>query len=143
LPYNITKSDEQINEYGDLINEQLSGQNDQINGDNDLINNQNDLTNEQLSGQNDLINNDDDQINGQDDLTNDHINSTDEQINLSQREMEILNLISGDNKLSYKQIASTINISETTVKRSIGALKEKGYIKGKTANKNGEWIIAK
>jgi predicted HTH transcriptional regulator len=64
-------------------------------------------------------------------------------INLTQRENKILNLILNDNKITYNQIAANIGISVATVKRTIEILKDKGYIIGKTANKNGEWIIGR
>ena len=52
-------------------------------------------------------------------------------------------IIIDDASLSVANIARTLNISDSTVNRTIKKLKEKNYITREGADKNGKWIILK
>jgi predicted HTH transcriptional regulator len=120
LPYNIIDKDKQ---------QRLNG------GDAD------EPINDTIDPINEPINNSDDPINDKNEPINEPIDPINDPINLTQRENDILNLILNDKKITYSQIATNVGISVATVKRTVEVLKDKGHIIGKTANKNGEWII--
>ena len=59
---------------------------------------------------------------------------------LTQRQQEIIDIIGKNDTISRKHLATKFNISESTIKRELANLKEKGILKreGKTS---GHWII--
>ena len=59
---------------------------------------------------------------------------------LTDRQKEVLGLIIGNNRITYKEIAEKLSINESAVADHIKALKDKGIIKraGKT---RGQWLI--
>ena len=59
---------------------------------------------------------------------------------LSQRQNEILNLISNDDKISRRSLAEKFEINESAVKRHLEILKEKGYIE-RIGGTRGYWKI--
>lgn len=77
---------------------------------------------------------------GHDDPINDPINDP---IKLDDRENKILDLLREQPGLSRRKMAEILECSDSTVKRSLQAMVEKGAIKRIGSNKSGEWIITK
>ena len=77
---------------------------------------------------------------GHDDPINDPINDP---IKLDDREKKILDLLRERPGLSRQKMAEILECSDSTVKRSLQAMVEKGAIKRIGSNKSGEWIITK
>ena len=75
------------------------------------------------------------------DRVNDRVNIS--RPSLTKREKEVYEIIIDDASLSVANIARTLNISDSTVNRTIKKLKEKNYITREGADKNGKWIILK
>ena len=75
---------------------------------------------------------------GHDDPINDPINDL---INLSEREVKILDLIKEKSNLTRKDMAERLGCSESTVKRSLQEMVDRGVIKRIGSNKKGEWIV--
>lgn len=75
---------------------------------------------------------------GHDELTGDPINDP---INLNDREQSIINLLRNDSTLTRNDMAEKLNCSDSTIKRLLKAMVEKGIIKRIGSNKKGEWII--
>lgn len=75
---------------------------------------------------------------GHEELTGDLINDL---INLNDREQSIINLLRNDSTLTRNDMAEKLNCSDSTIKRLLKAMVEKGIIKRIGSNKKGEWII--
>lgn len=75
---------------------------------------------------------------GYEELTGDPINDP---INLNDREQSIINLLRNDSTLTRNDMAEKLNCSDSTIKRLLKAMVEKGIIKRIGSNKKGEWII--
>lgn len=60
---------------------------------------------------------------------------------LNQEESKVLRLIVDNPSITRGVICEKLNKSDSSIGRIIKSLKNKGIIKGKTANKNGEWVI--
>lgn len=75
---------------------------------------------------------------GHDDPTNDPINDP---IKLEAREEEILELLREESELTRKEMAERLGCSDSTVKRALQSMVDKGAIKHIGSNKKGEWII--
>lgn len=75
---------------------------------------------------------------GHEELTGDPINDP---INLNDREQSIINLLRNDSTLTRNDMAEKLNCSDSTIKRLLKAMVEKGIIKRIGSNKKGEWII--
>ena len=71
---------------------------------------------------------------GHDEPINDPIKSDD-------REQHIIELLPEKSDLSRKEMAARIECSDSTVKRCLQSMVEKGAIKRIGSNKKGEWII--
>ncbi|MEP2772921.1 MAG: winged helix-turn-helix transcriptional regulator [Fulvivirga sp.] len=59
---------------------------------------------------------------------------------LADRQLEVLELIHEDNKISYRGIAKRLDINESAVGKHIDALKEKGVLK-REGGTRGFWKI--
>ncbi len=75
---------------------------------------------------------------GQDGSINDPINDP---IKLDARELRIIELLHDEPDLTRKEMADRLECSDSTIKRSLQSLVEKGAIKRIGSNKKGEWII--
>ena len=61
-------------------------------------------------------------------------------IELTERQKEIISILSADNRMSYKAIAKHLNINDSAVDKHIKALKEKGLLKRVGATR-GYWDV--
>lgn len=77
-------------------------------------------------------------LSGHDDPINAPINDP---INLTEREIQIINLIKEKNHLTRKDMALRLGCSDSTVKRCLQTLVDKGILRRIGSNKKGEWII--
>ena len=77
------------------------------------------------------------------DPVNDLVNDLENVIKLTPSEHKVLSTIEKNAGANYSQIASSLNISESTVKRAIQSLKKKGVICREGSDKTGKWIILK
>ena len=75
---------------------------------------------------------------GHGDPINDPINDP---IKLDERELRIIELLHDEPDLTRKEMADRLECSDSTIKRSLQSLVEKGAIKRIGSNKKGEWII--
>lgn len=75
---------------------------------------------------------------GHEELMGDPIN---EPINLNDREQYIINLLRNDSTLTRNDMAEKLSCSDSTIKRLLKSMVEKGIIKRIGSNKKGEWII--
>ena len=71
---------------------------------------------------------------------NDPINDP---INITETEIKIIELIQQNSQITRLELANTLKINESTIKRNINKLKNKGILKRIGANKNGHWEIIK
>ena len=83
---------------------------------------------------------------GHDDLINDPINdpindTIKDSTKLDDREQQIVNLLREEPTMTRRGMAEWLGCSESTVKRALQAMVEKGVIKRVGSNKKGEWII--
>ena len=69
---------------------------------------------------------------------NDPINDP---INMTENEIKIIELIQQNSQITRLELANTLKINESTIKRNINKLKYKGILKRIGANKNGYWKI--
>jgi len=79
----------------------------------------------------------------QDEQANEHVNEhvneqTNEHVN---RKAAIIAALKDNPKLTFKQIAEKANISYTTARREMDALREKGIIKRIGSDKSGHWEV--
>ncbi|MBD9029643.1 MAG: winged helix-turn-helix transcriptional regulator, partial [Butyrivibrio crossotus] len=56
---------------------------------------------------------------------------------------KIIELIQQNSQITRLELANTLKINESTIKRNINKLKNKGILKRIGANKNGHWEIIK
>ncbi len=75
---------------------------------------------------------------GHDEPINDPINDP---IKLDDRELQIIELLREKSDLTRKEMAARLECSDSTVKRCLQSMVEKGAIKRIGSNKKGEWII--
>ena len=75
---------------------------------------------------------------GHDEPINDPINDL---IKLDDREQQIIELLREKSDLTRKEMAARLECSDSTVKRCLQSMVEKGVIKRIGSNKKGEWII--
>ncbi len=75
---------------------------------------------------------------GHDEPINDPINDP---IKLDDREQQIIELLREKSDLTRKEMAARLGCSDSTVKRCLQSMVEKGAIKRIGSNKKGEWII--
>ena len=61
--------------------------------------------------------------------------------NLTKRQMEIINLIQEKSGITRKEIASLLNLSESTIKREITTLKEKAILTRAGGRHSGHWVV--
>ena len=73
-------------------------------------------------------------LSGQNDPINDPIK-------LNEREKNIIKLLKENNNLTRSQMAQRLKCSDSTVKRTLQAMSERGVIKRVGSNKKGEWVI--
>ncbi len=59
---------------------------------------------------------------------------------LTARQIEIINIIVSDNKISYRAIAKKLNINDSAVDKHIKTLKEKGVLK-RIGGTRGHWQV--
>lgn len=64
-----------------------------------------------------------------------------EPINLTDREKYITNMLRMDSTLTRSDMAEKLNCSESTIKRTLKSMVDKGIIKRIGSKKNGQWII--
>ena len=69
---------------------------------------------------------------------NDPINDP---IKLNDRENQIIELLREKSDITRKEMAECLGCSDSTVKRALQSMVEKGAIKRIGSNKKGEWII--
>ena len=78
----------------------------------------------------------------QDDPINDPINEPiNDPIKLEGREKQIFDILYENPSLTRVEMAKRIGCSESTIKRTLQKLMDKGVIKRIGSNKKGEWII--
>lgn len=75
---------------------------------------------------------------GHDDPINDPINDL---IKLDGRELQIIELLREAPDLTRKELAVQLECSDSTIKRCLKSMVEKGVLKRIGSNKKGEWII--
>ena len=75
---------------------------------------------------------------GHDDPINDPINDP---IKLDGRELKIIELLREETGLTRKEMAARLDCSDSTIKRCLQSMVEKGVLKRIGSNKKGEWII--
>lgn len=56
-------------------------------------------------------------------------------------EMQVLNLLKKDGRMTQKKLAEQIGKSERTVKRIISSLEEKGYVERVNGKRFGYWRV--
>ena len=61
--------------------------------------------------------------------------------NLTEKERKVLNIIKSNVEVRRKDIIFFSGYSKNTVDKILRALKDKGYIKGRTSDKGGSWIL--
>jgi DNA-binding Lrp family transcriptional regulator len=59
---------------------------------------------------------------------------------LTARQIEIINIIVSDNKISYRAIAKKLSINDSAVEKHIKTLKEKGVLK-RVGGTRGHWKV--
>ena len=64
-----------------------------------------------------------------------------EELNLSEKEKIVLDLMRRNGKITRASLAEKTGFSKATIDRLIQSLKKKGYIKGRTSKKSGDWIL--
>lgn len=57
-------------------------------------------------------------------------------------ELQILNLLKKDGRMTQKKLAEQIGKSERTVKRIISSLEEKGYVERVNGRRFGYWRVS-
>lgn len=62
-------------------------------------------------------------------------------IKLNDREKQIIELLREEADFTRKEIAERLGCSDSTIKRALQSMVEKGAIKRIGSNKKGEWII--
>lgn len=62
---------------------------------------------------------------------------------LTENERQIIHLITENNKLTIREIALTLSLSQRQAERWFSSLKSKGILSRQGSNKNGIWIINK
>ena len=75
---------------------------------------------------------------GHDGSINDPINDP---IKLDGRELKIIELLREETGLTRKEMAARLDCSNSTIKRCLQSMVEKGVLKRIGSNKKGEWII--
>ena len=75
------------------------------------------------------------------DPINDPINDPIKKAEPSEREQQIIDLLRSHKGLTRSKMAEMLGCSETTVKRTIQAMTQKGLLRRIGSNKTGEWII--
>lgn len=78
----------------------------------------------------------------QDEGLNEELNEgLNEELNLSEKEKIVLDLMRRNGKITRASLAEKTGFSKATIDRLIQSLKKKGYIKGRTSKKSGDWIL--
>lgn len=72
------------------------------------------------------------------DTTNDTVNDT---VKLSESEKNVFKEIIKNNSITRKRLSEKLGKSESSISRCINELKKEGFIKAKSNDKNGKWII--
>mgnify|MGYP002625232467 CR=1 FL=1 len=62
-------------------------------------------------------------------------------VKLKKTQSAIIKALLKDNRATYEDLAQTIGVDRTTVRRNIAILKEKGYIRRIGEDKNGHWEV--
>ncbi|SEQ30630.1 DeoR-like helix-turn-helix domain-containing protein [Lachnospiraceae bacterium RM5] len=70
-----------------------------------------------------------------------HDDQIHDQIKLDDREKQIVELLREEADLMRKEMAERLECSDSTIKRTLQSMVEKGAIKRIGSNKKGEWII--
>lgn len=69
------------------------------------------------------------------------VNAQSGEVNLAPKELVVLKLIRSDIKIKRKTIIERSGYSKNTVDKILRALKDKGFIKGRTSDKGGCWVL--
>ena len=70
-----------------------------------------------------------------------HDDSINDPIKLDGRELKIIELLREETGLTRKEMAARLDCSDSTIKRCLQSMVEKGVLKRIGSNKKGEWII--
>ncbi len=62
-------------------------------------------------------------------------------VKLSKTQSAIIKVLLKDNRATYEDLARTIGVDRTTIRRNIAVLKEKGAIRRVGEDKNGYWQV--
>ena len=62
-------------------------------------------------------------------------------VKLSKTQSAIIKVLLKDNRTTYEDLARTIGVDRTTIRRNIAVLKEKGAIRRVGEDKNGYWQV--
>ena len=62
-------------------------------------------------------------------------------VKLNKTQLAIIKALLKDNRATYEDLAHTIGVDRTTVRRNIAVLKEKSYIRRIGEDKNGHWEV--
>jgi len=60
---------------------------------------------------------------------------------VGENEAKIFNLISRDNRITYVELSTKLNITEKSVYKNIKTLKKKGLLKRVDSAKGGHWEV--
>ena len=73
-----------------------------------------------------------------------HISSSShEGVNVTENESAILSILKDRPQATYRQLAESLRMSESTVYRTIDSLKKKGILKRQNSDKSGFWEVLK
>ena len=85
-----------------------------------------------------------DTVNAQDDTVNDTVNTNNETVTgLKESLQKVYMAILNNPEITHSEIMETLNISESTAKRTTRDLKKLGYIAREGSDKTGRWVILK
>ena len=65
----------------------------------------------------------------------------DVQKKLTERQKDILSLLSSDGTLTIEEMSKRLGISEKTIYRELSLLKANGHIERKGSKTKGEWVV--
>lgn len=85
-----------------------------------------------------------DTVNAQDDTVNDTVNTNNDTVTgLKKSLQKVYMAILNNPEITHSEIMETLNISESTAKRTTRDLKKLGYIAREGSDKTGRWVILK
>jgi fido (protein-threonine AMPylation protein) len=127
-------------------NDTVKSKNDTVKSDNDTVKSKNDTVkskNDTVKSKNDTVNTDNDTVNPKNDTVkskNDTVKSDNDTVN----DIDVVFILIKENpKITADEIKDKLDISISTAKRKIKALKDGGYIERIGSDKSGHWEVLK